>query len=307
MTKKEKEPEKGAEKRDLAIKGLVQRICTPVSTEKRLSAIKRFLSIRGVPYTEDECMCIWKGLFYSVWYTEMGKGCEEVVDAIAQGCNQHGRNLLLAGFQSLSDEWFGIDAIRLDKFVFFMRSLLRSSLAFEFRKSRAKRGVLIGEILSRVKNTLGLMFHFCDIYVEEVFVALNAHTDNLGGREKHLIDLTMPFITILETSDDARTRSAISNDVFKEMLQELDGRESAKTAASYSSQMSVTLFHHGKAAEVKKKNRVVMYNLAKAMKEKEQMLAEDNATKKSSLKRKAIDKNKPQSKRFVRSLVPVAL
>ena len=74
---------KGALNRLAIVKLLIQRICTPVSDLKRLSSIRTFFQKNTAEsFTEKENMMIWKGLFYALWYSEMGKGCEETVEAI---------------------------------------------------------------------------------------------------------------------------------------------------------------------------------------------------------------------------------
>lgn len=70
-------------------------------------------------------MRIWKGLFYTLWMSDKPLVQEECAENIAQliHCRDTNKalNFFKAGLNTLKNEWFGIDQLRLDKFlmVFF--------------------------------------------------------------------------------------------------------------------------------------------------------------------------------------------
>jgi hypothetical protein len=307
----ESKEEKEREKRDIIIKCLIQRVCTPVSSAKRLKAVRSFFDTKGLKLDATESMYAWKGLFYAVWYTEMGKGCEELNQTIAEGCQTTDGNLLLAGFKSLSTEWFGIDYIRVDKFAHLVRHLLRSALKLEFSKKASGRhnGQFISEILASIDGPVGFLHHFLEIYVAELLPALNKKYQMHEDKASLILDYVKPFVHILETSDDMRTLKTVSADIYHQTLSEIETTESVKTVETFVTELSSLLMSKGKSTQVKRRNRDAMYRLAELMTAKIKELNDDNEESKPTKKRKGRDERgeKPKRTRFVRSLVPVAL
>lgn len=306
----EDKDEKAREKRDILIKCLIQRVCTPTTNAKRLKAVRSFFDNKGLNLDETESMYAWKGLFYAVWYTEMGKGCEELIDTIAQGCHTKDGNLILAGFKSLSTEWFGIDYIRIDKFAYMVRHLLKAALKLEFTKKADGRynGQFIEEVLESIKGPLGLLYHVVEIYVAELLPALNIKYQMHEDKASLVLDYVKPFLNILASSDDTRTLNTISNNIYKQTISELEVQESVKTIESFLAQLSSLLMTRGKLSEVKKKNRDTMYGLAELMKQKVREL--NGEVEECHTKRKGqVDERgePPKRTRFVRSVVPIAI
>lgn len=73
-------------------------------------------------FTEDDFMRIWKGLFYSMWMSDKPLIQEECAENISKllihFSSVHDSMMFFkAGLETLCNEWFGIDQLRLDKFL----------------------------------------------------------------------------------------------------------------------------------------------------------------------------------------------
>ena len=207
---------------EVAIKSFIQRTCTPVSYQKRVSAVKGFLKHhfddKRTVFTQKELEQIWKGIFYAIWYTEMGKGCEDLIHVVSEtGC--HHPELLSAGFSVLVYEWKGIDAIRLDKFAYLTRTLVNAGIKADIRDE--KNGQLIESLLDIVRKQTGLLLHFTSVYVEEVFkILVKQPLVHSSPRVMILASLMKPIIGLLTYFTDDRIFDAVSKEVLLESLVE---------------------------------------------------------------------------------------
>jgi hypothetical protein len=207
MTEKEV---KEALNRIAIVKLLIQRICTPVSAMKRLSSIRTFFQKNSsTKFTEKENLMIWKGLFYALWYSEMGKGCEETIEAIVTKC-QRSESLLLAGMQTLVNEWKGIDSIRLDKFAYFTRRLTNAMFLIEVRDGRG--GELVQSVISVIQDTAGLLYQFCTVFMEEMIRVLEQHPDHFTVVT--VLSLLKPVIHLLSVSRDPILQNTIQKEIL---------------------------------------------------------------------------------------------
>ena len=121
MAKKKKSKE------ELLVKLFVQRVSSATTFAKRFKRVCRLLD-SSTKLTDEQWIQVWRGLYYCVWYTEMGKGGEELIARI--GANDN-RQMLLTGFQALTNDWFGIDAFRLDKYMLLARVMVNTCLQLQ--------------------------------------------------------------------------------------------------------------------------------------------------------------------------------
>ena len=111
--------------RDLFVIEFVRFVSSPQTHAKRVRKIKKTLQICPDNLNKIQWLKLWRGFYYSIWYTEMRKGGEELIEVI--GSFQNG-SFLLSGFKSLMESWSGIDSFRIDKYMFLIRIMLRNVL-----------------------------------------------------------------------------------------------------------------------------------------------------------------------------------
>lgn len=124
-------------------------------------------------------MRIWKGLFYAMWMSDkplFQEECAEMIAALVHLNNvEYSLMFFKCGLQTLGNEWFGIDQLRLDKFLMFVRRLLRQGFVtlkkndWSLKTIKDFNNILSMTILSVEKPfPAGLVMHFTEIYLEEL-------------------------------------------------------------------------------------------------------------------------------------------
>ncbi|CAH0549755.1 unnamed protein product [Brassicogethes aeneus] len=200
------------------------------SRDKALKSLTKWLKQRSqtMPYSEDDFLRLWKGLFYSMWQSDKPLVQEECAENISKLIHSLPLNTSLlffkAGIQTLINEWFGIDQLRLDKFLMFTRRLLRQTLIVlkddKFTKTSVDHfgEILSGTILNNEKKPpLGLFMHFTEIYLEEL--------SKIGGEivsPQRVVDFLKPFIIRLAASNDGREIAHIRKFIFTYLIRQSD-------------------------------------------------------------------------------------
>lgn len=195
---------KEKEAKEITIKSLIHRICTPTTAAKRLQAIDEFFKKHDIDqFNHEDLMHVWKGLFYAIWYSEMEKGCEEIMAAIVDK-SRNKAQMIICAFETLSIEWFGIDSLRLDKFMYFVRQMAHPLI--ESVKTDLRSAVL-STVLNSIAKCLGLIFHLSDIFVEELFKFDNSSSVTF------VMNCIKPFMDLVVHSDEQ-----LSKHIVKEVL-----------------------------------------------------------------------------------------
>lgn len=140
---------------------------------------------------DSDIEMIWDSLFYSLWYAEMGRGCEEIIAAIERACYKNYR-LTRVGFITIAKMWYGLDQYRIDKVSHLARHLLpvileqQIKLWFKSRKNQ-RSGThevqckqLLRRVLTDVTNSYGLCYFLLEILAEEISKALVKVYDQLN-------------------------------------------------------------------------------------------------------------------------------
>ncbi|KAK2174836.1 hypothetical protein NP493_772g02036 [Ridgeia piscesae] len=132
-------------------------------------------------FTEEDLLKIWKGLHYCVWMSDKPLVQEDLTSNIASliQCFSNANTSMLfikTFFRTISREWYGIDRLRLDKFMMLVRRCLASS--FVLLKKYSWRQSLVVQFMEVLHTcTLtghadsipdGLKFHIVDIFFEEL-------------------------------------------------------------------------------------------------------------------------------------------
>ncbi|XP_054153105.1 uncharacterized protein LOC128951848 [Oppia nitens] len=114
-------------KESLLVKSFVQSVSAATTFGKRYKKVCRLLDSRP-QLSDQQWIYIWRGLYYSVWYSEMNKGCDQLIQRIGIYDNIP---MLLNGFQAITNDWFGIDAFRVDKYMFLVRVMINTCLKLQ--------------------------------------------------------------------------------------------------------------------------------------------------------------------------------
>ncbi|XP_061381489.1 ribosomal RNA processing protein 1 homolog [Danaus plexippus] len=143
---------------------------------------------KGYEFKEDDFIRVWKGLFYAVWMSDKPLVQEELCDNIAEILDlfpveqiHHAILMMKAGFRVLATEWYGLDQHRMDKFLMLVRRYLRGGWRCLRRADwsldschrfvdmlTGQDGLFAVKTPSFARNSLSLMLHVIDCYLEEL-------------------------------------------------------------------------------------------------------------------------------------------
>ena len=290
--------------------------------------------------TETQWMKMWRGFYYAIWYSEMRKGGEELIQEMGAYQNE---SYLLSGFKSLSEVWGGIDSFRIDKYMFLVRHMLRNVLKqqviallegkllfadnpflselkknFESKKNTdnsSVEAIVIDYIVSVTSNSVGLFLHICDIYIDELQkVLLELVKDDDVVKINMYYQMLFPFARRLATIQDERLRKSIRANIFNKLLDEVIIVKSISVQVDTLEKFLEPLTQVSAHTE-SGKNRNCLYSIADKVRSK---VASLKCPEKVGvqLKRKAIGIDRKTKKikyeigtsvPFVRSLVPLPL
>ncbi|RZC42974.1 Nop52, Sulfatase, Phosphodiest and/or Metalloenzyme domain containing protein [Asbolus verrucosus] len=200
------------------------------SRDRALKSLKKWFQNRStaIPFSEGDFLRLWKGLFYSMWMSDkplVQEECAENISSLVHALPLSGALLFFkCGMTILMNEWFGIDQLRLDKFLMFVRRLLRQSLFVLKNENWSQESVrkyteaLSETILNTQKQRpMGLLMHFIEIYLEELAKV------STGALPPYLMtDFLRPFIKELAFSDDPRIIDHIRRHVFVYLIRQSD-------------------------------------------------------------------------------------
>ncbi|GAB0095441.1 Ribosomal RNA processing protein 1 homolog [Sergentomyia squamirostris] len=199
----------------------------PQKQVKVLKNLKKWLTLRSkssYPFTDQDFLRLWKGLFYAMWMSDKPLVQEQLAEDLGGLLHCFTTPEVSLQFygvflQSMNREWYGIDQWRIDKFMMLIRRVTRQALVIirdnnwrldlikSFRKS-FKRHIFGGSGVS-----IGLSMHFLDIYIEEISKVSEGKV-----KKATVTSLIRPFTTLLGTVSDARITSAIVKNIFNNLL-----------------------------------------------------------------------------------------
>ncbi|GJQ85946.1 Nnp-1 [Trypoxylus dichotomus] len=198
--------------------------------DRVLKRLKRWFEFRSksTPFTEDDFMRIWKGLFYAMWMSDKPLFQEECAEKIASlvHLNTVDYSLMFfkCGLRTLGNDWFGIDQLRLDKFLMLVRRLLRQGFVilkkneWNLKIIKDFNNILSATILN-VANPppSGFVMHFTEVYLEEL-----AKISEGKLRPNLLTEFVSPFIKQLALLDDCRQIKCIEKSIFHHLMEQSD-------------------------------------------------------------------------------------
>src|SRR6218665_3630953 len=271
--------------RDIFLMDFVQFVSSPQTSAKRLRKWNSTVKLCPANMIEEEWMRLWRGVYYIVWYEEMRKGGEEFIKLIAEWRNP---NFILTGFKSMSEFWGGIDAFRIDKYMFLARHMLRNlftllqddEVAANFQKQQIvlehknneKRNVIeeqcqsklnqliqtysmyvIDYILTVSASSIGFSMHLYDIFLEEL--------QNCVPDVQKQCYFIIPFVKRLTLVDDDRMRNALNKKIFHPFISSTLGQSNSKQTTVFFNNIAKICSNLASTTE-NGKNRRALYDLS---------------------------------------------
>lgn len=199
----------------------------PKIRKSALRMLKRWFKKRGAILDKDFSI-LWSGLYITFWMSDKPLIQEECAENIAALADVLDSKMALQFFESalsrLSAEWYGIDQLRMDKFLMLVRRLLRKSLqvlavADYSSASLLQYQSIISNILSSGPsvNNLALKLHLADIYLEEI-----AKTQTEDITPAVVTQLLQPFINTICVAKDGRLLGEVAKSVFRQLMRQSD-------------------------------------------------------------------------------------
>lgn len=203
---------------------------------RQLRKLKKWFQLRAqssFPFTEDDFMRIWKGLYYNVWMSDKPLVQEDLAEQLAQLIDSFGGNTAcsLAYFsafmRTMCQEWFGIDQWRMDKFLMLVRRMLRYMLRL-LKKSKWSpeliktfNETMEQSVLAEQPKSRGLTMHYMDVFFEELAKAAN---EEITAAQVNLF--LRPFVTYVGTQRDPKLVAQCRTRVLYHLLYQSElGRE----------------------------------------------------------------------------------
>jgi ribosomal RNA-processing protein 1 len=149
--------------------------------DKAVASLRTFLS-RSTPFTNLDFLKLWKGLFYCMWSCDkpapqrrLALDLAALVPLLSTRANFIG--FMRAFWQTMAREYTGIDSLRMDKFLFLIRSYVNAGFSYcgkgAWKDEKTTKEYL--EVLVEIplhprdpKVPNGLKYHVIDIYVDEL-------------------------------------------------------------------------------------------------------------------------------------------
>lgn len=183
-----------------------------VKRNKQLKKLQKWLTLRSkssFSFTEEDFMCLWKGLYYNLWYADKPLVQEQIADRMGQLLYSFDGNIQLsidffnAFLKTMNNEWFGIDRWRMDKFLMLVRRMLRhifqilksvkwSAEMVEIFNKHTSAALLSDDVVAK-----GLTYHYLDIFLEEL-----AKVSNGSITAADLNQFLVPFAKYLITQKE---------------------------------------------------------------------------------------------------------
>lgn len=211
--------------------------CNDVAQRNRqVRKLRKWFKLRAsssYPFTEEDFMRIWKGLYYTMWMSDKPLVQEELAEQLAQMVDSFDGNTAcsLAYFsafmRTMCQEFFGIDQWRMDKFLMLVRRMLRyvlrllkqskwsAELITDFNNSMQQ------SVLSEQPKSRGLTMHYLDIFFEELAKAADGE---ISAAQVNIF--LRPFVTYVATQRDPKLVAQCRTRVLYHLLYQSDlGRE----------------------------------------------------------------------------------
>ncbi|KAH0259110.1 hypothetical protein KCU91_g15402, partial [Aureobasidium melanogenum] len=193
--------------------------------DKAVASLRTFLS-RNTPFSSLDFLKLWKGLFYCMWSCDkpapqrrLALDLSALVSLLSTRANFIG--FMRAFWQTISREYTGIDSLRMDKFLFMIRSYVNAGFAYcaktNWKDAQTRKEYL--DLLREIplnprdpKVPNGLKYHVIDVYVDEL--------EKVGDDKAPYEELMAPLVELGE--------KAVLKSVRKKVEEALDDERAKK-------------------------------------------------------------------------------
>ncbi|KAF2189517.1 nucleolar protein NOP52 variant [Zopfia rhizophila CBS 207.26] len=205
--------------------------------DSALDSLRTYLSGRS-EISEIDLLKLWKGLFYCMWMQDKPLHQQHLARDLASLVEVLQQPVVLpfldSFWKTIAREWGGIEALRMDKYLFLIRQYLNASFRYLSRQNWNNEAAIeqYAEILEEtplnvldVKIPNGLRYHVLDIYIDEL--------EKVGAEKLECIPLEKLLEPVRrlegeskvksvrnaakETLDDDRLKAWRGEEVHKEM------------------------------------------------------------------------------------------
>lgn len=248
--------------------------------EAGLAALASWLSKRH-DIEEQELLLLWKGIFYCFWHSDKGAVqaalAERLSEILTQLPEQVGWLYYATFVRTMRREWFGIDRLRLDKFMMLIRKFFAASLRqlqqHDWQPRRVQRlaDFWLAEILvpHDTLNAAGVAFHLSDLLLPELANCLQQGSSGSSGAapdDATLRTLLEPFCRALAAAPAPALIHRLRQGVFDPLVCEVQAPgEPAALRNLDVPALAAHLFELGSQAEARARNREALYAVSAAL------------------------------------------
>ncbi|KAF2094871.1 hypothetical protein NA57DRAFT_45844 [Rhizodiscina lignyota] len=200
--------------------------------DKAVESLRVYLRSRS-SFDELELLKLWKGLFYCMWMSDRARTQQQLARDLASLVDEVRPNVVIpfldAFWKTMAREWVGIDALRMDKFLYLVRQYLHASFLYLSRHKwsntasiDAYMAVLESTPLNPTDNKIpnGIRFHVFDIYADEL--------EKVGAGESEDVpieSLVKPLEKIRKESPNKVVRERAKDALDDERVRKWRGQE----------------------------------------------------------------------------------
>ena len=190
-----------------------------------LKKVKRWLVTKSKQGTldHDEIIKIWKGLHYSMWYSDKPLTQESLALDISQIVSLlpdiDDAISFFGGFcETIAREWVGIDRQRLDKFYMFIKTALKCVLEF------CAANKWDDEIVSNVVDTLDIRIinsqcpDSISVFISEHLFSIYSEIYNDSTSPLFITEMLMCYLTVLSKTPKKDLSRVIMSNLFTPII-----------------------------------------------------------------------------------------
>lgn len=177
--------------------------------------ISEYLSGNSMIYSDT--LKLWKSLFYckkdlDLWMAD--KEHEEIAEGLVSLIKSAPSKWewINGFFETMRNEWDGIDLVRIDKFMYLVRVFLKSSLEHGLDAMGELQKVLKNLIEKCAFRGMGLIFHVADVYLEEM--------PSVPFTQK--IEYIEPFISLMKSNKLNQVIDMVYNKILLKLVENRD-------------------------------------------------------------------------------------
>ncbi|XP_037049096.1 ribosomal RNA processing protein 1 homolog isoform X2 [Bradysia coprophila] len=202
----------------------------PRLSEKELKKLGKWLQLRSNssnPFSDQDIIHLWKGLFFCMWMSDKPLTQEKLAENLASLLHSFDKKDVSIRFYGaflkiMGKEWFGIDQWRIDKFMMLVRRVTRQIFVVLHGHKWDKK--LIKQLNEHVEKSIldkstsiGFLMHFTEIFLDELAKV------SVGKISRSKVTLLLqPFAMCVATQRDPKIVAHTIKHIFDGLLYQSD-------------------------------------------------------------------------------------